>query len=179
MQEDVREQLRQLRRLLLRPRALVLSLLFLALWLLFTHSLLWQELLLGLGMAVLATVATILAGWGAGIKLAPRWTWLLLIPALVTSVLRETAMIFAVLLQRLAGKRLRSRLATAPFHFGSDTPRDKARRAAALLLSTVSPNFIALDLDKETNVLLYHQLIPAPPSPVVVRLSGKQGKERP
>ena len=55
----------------------------------------------------------------------------------------------------------RSRLKVVPFDGGGDDLNGSARRTLAISYSTISPNTIVLGIDRERNLLLLHEMVPA------------------
>jgi hypothetical protein len=59
-----------------------------------------------------------------------------------------------------------------PFDVGGDAADDVGRRVLTTAGLTLQPNSIVLGYDEERQVVLIHELVPAPGSPVPPDLAG-------
>lgn len=133
----------------------------LGLWFLYTSTPKVSELLVGAGAAALAaTGSAVVQGQGFA-QFAPRPKWLLLFLTEPWYVLSGTAAIFWAMLKRIAGKPSEARFKAFPFDAGGDDHASGARRALAIALTTVPPNFIVVGIDREHNFMLVHQVSPS------------------
>ena len=148
--------------------------LLLGLWMLFVSQLQRAEFVAGLGAALLGAI-------GAGVikskrlaKFWPRPAWLWLFSWEPWYVLTGTAAIFRALARRLMGKKSESQFRVVPFRAGGEDSESAARRALALTVTTVPPNFIVVGIDKERNFMLVHQVSPTG-TPLITKKLGATG----
>jgi multisubunit Na+/H+ antiporter MnhE subunit len=133
----------------------------LGLWFLYTDTPKISELLVGAAAAALAaTGSAVVQGHGFA-QFAPRPKWLLLLLTEPWYVLTGSAAILWALVKHLAGCASDARFVTFPFDAGGDDHASAARRALAIALTTVPPNFIVVGIDREHNFMLVHQVSPS------------------
>lgn len=157
-------------------RTLVLSALWLGVWLLLTSKATWDELAVGAVCALIAGAAGE-AAWGAYLTAFGADPRLLLqalrVPPLLVA---DTVRVFAVLLRHLFTRdKAGSILRTVRFDPGPpDDAHARARRALAIGLFTMTPNGIAIGIGvgPDGGQLLYHQLVAAPLPRLLRRLGG-------
>jgi hypothetical protein len=66
--------------------------------------------------------------------------------------------ILLVLARHLAGKPAESLFQVTPFDPGGDDPHSATRRALAVGYTSITPNFIVVDVDRKEGRMLYHQI---------------------
>jgi hypothetical protein len=72
--------------------------------------------------------------------------------------------LYALAQQLFTQKGAQSAMRQIPFQAGDENdPEDKLRRTLALTYPCCSPNFVAIDIDPEKDVYLFHQVKPTPP----------------
>ena len=131
----------------------------LAVYLLFVGEVSRAELIVGTAVALLGTIASFVV-WGQhfarlflDVRLFAQGARLL------GEVPRDTWIVLRVLLRQLSGgEPAASLFRTARFDPGGDDARSGTRRALAVGFTSMTPNVIVLDVDREHGVLLYHQL---------------------
>lgn len=117
-----------------------------------------QETLVGAGVALLVAAAVACALAVARLRYAFRVSWLWLVLLVLRNVVRDTFVVFGVLLRRLAGGRVEDAYQDVPFDPGGDDAASAARRALAVAAISTSPNEIALEFDRERGRLRVHAL---------------------
>jgi hypothetical protein len=60
-----------------------------------------------------------------------------------------------------------------PFDSGGDDPESAARRALAIMYTTIPPNFVVVGIDRKKNLMLVHQVSPTPTPLIAKRLGAK------
>ena len=150
-------------------------LLMMALWFAFVAKVELGEFFVGVFAAALAATGdAAIRHRRSFAKFNPHWRWLLEFWREPGYVVSETAVIFWVLLRRLLLQREPdSVLRTIPFDAGGETARAAARRALALTLTTIPPNFIVIGIDKHRNSMLVHQIQQSDVPEVMNRLGSK------
>lgn len=124
-----------------------------------------QETPVGIGVALLATAAAVIAARVARVRYAVRlsWTWLALL--VLRNVVRDTFVVYGVLLRRLAGGAVEDAFRDVPFDPGGDDPASAARRALAIAGISTAPNEIVLAADRQRRRLRVHVLAVSPETP--------------
>ena len=80
-------------------------------------------------------------------------------PKLIANAVRDTLIVFGVLLRRLAGGPLpHDAIVDLRFDAGGDDPESNARRALVIEAVSFAPNSIVLDLDRRRGTLRVHYL---------------------
>jgi multisubunit Na+/H+ antiporter MnhE subunit len=143
----------------------------LGLWMLFVTSTQLAEFTAGLGAAALGAVGDGLVKSKRFAKFRPRLKWLWLFAWEPWYVLTGSAAIFWALARRLAGKKSEAHFRVVPFRADGDDSEAAARRALAITLTTIPPNFIVVGIDKERNFMLVHQVSPTG-TPLVTKKLG-------
>ena len=133
----------------------------LGLWFLYVCTFNIPELLVGAGAAALAATATAVVEGQRFAQFSPRPKWLALFLTEPWYALTGTAAIWWALLKRIAGKPSEAQLKAIKFDAGGDDPESAARRALALTLTTIPPNFVVIGIDREHNLMLIHQVSPS------------------
>ncbi len=88
-------------------------------------------------------------------------------------MVRDTATVFAALWRHLfTSDRVQGAWRALPYEAGGDDPRSAARRALVTAAISATPNTYVVGIDRETNVMLVHQLVPAPPDEAVESVTG-------
>lgn len=134
------------------PWALTAGVLF-AFWLLFTDTVEEASNYVGIGAAALGATASELVRQQRIAVVRPRARWLLRGWRPLASVPGD--------LWKLTAEALRA----LPFDSVGDAPRDNARRAAAEIAGSFSPNTLVVGIDVERGEILVHQLVPDTNSP--------------
>ena len=147
--------------------------LLIGLWMMFVSLLQWNELIAGVAAALIGAFADAVIKATDFASFEPELKQLLLIFRLPGEVLRNTLVVFGELFRRLAGAPPRSRLLIVPFDGGGVDRRSAARRALAILYSTIPPNSVVVGIDQDRNYLLLHNLVPEPVSPVTRKLGAR------
>lgn len=134
-------------------------LLMLGLWFLFAAKVELGEILAGIGGAALAATGGRAIRQCMDARFKFKFAWLLETWRLPGYVLSDTVIVFKVLFRRLVLlKKPESLMLSVPFDTGGATARSAARRAFALLVTTLSPNSIVMGIDRESKSMLVHQV---------------------
>jgi hypothetical protein len=143
-------------------------------WLIYVGQTSSHELLVGAGAAALAaTGAEAVRGLNFA-RFYPHTRWLGLFWRVPGLIVADCWILTQVLAARiLLGKEIEGRTATTRFEPGGADPRSAARRAIAVTFSSLSPNFIAIRIDRKEKLLLYHQVRCAG-VPVMLRKLGAE-----
>lgn len=143
-------------------------------WLVFVGSFDLPELYGGALVAALATVASnvVLEDKIASFYAHPKWLALLLL--LPKPIAVDSLRVLRVLARKLLyGVHPESGLRMVPFEPDGDDPSSATRRALAIAYGTVPPNSIVLGIDRKRGLLVFHQLDPAPLSPLLTSLGAR------
>ncbi|HLX75157.1 MAG TPA: hypothetical protein VKR26_10485 [Terriglobales bacterium] len=146
----------------------------LGLWMLFVSTTQHAELVAGVCAAGMGAVADGVVKAQGFAKFRPRGQWLWLFSWEPWYVLTGSAAILWALLKRLAGKKSEAQFRVVPFRAGGDDAESAARRALAITLTTIPPNFIVVGIDKKRNLMLVHQVSPTG-TPLVTKKLGATG----
>jgi len=146
----------------------------LGLWMLFVSQTQRAELVAGVCAAALGALGDGVVKAKRLAKFRPRLQWLWLFSWEPWYVLTGSAAILRALARQLAGKKSEAQFRVVPFRAGGEDPRSAARRALAITLTTIPPNFIVVGIDKERGFLLVHQVSPTG-TPLVTKKLGATG----
>jgi multisubunit Na+/H+ antiporter MnhE subunit len=112
--------------------------------------------------AVGATAATIVRSQRL-VSFRPRLRWALGLWRLPLQAVLDTGILVAVLWRRLVLRRpVTGTFHAVPFRVGGGDPEAAARRAVAKGAGSFAPNTYVLDIDRERELILVHQLVPKP-----------------
>jgi multisubunit Na+/H+ antiporter MnhE subunit len=89
----------------------------------------------------------------------PRLRWLKGAWRPLRGVAGDVVPLTTALVERLLGRPSRAALVEVPFPETGDRPEDAAYRALTEVLGTLAPNTIVVDVDREREVLIAHQLV--------------------
>jgi multisubunit Na+/H+ antiporter MnhE subunit len=141
------------------------------LWFLLVGKLDWQEFSVGAVCVVLATLAFLRARTLRLVSFAPKATWLTHVWGLPYQVLRDSLTVISALF----GKAKPSgKFSSASFNAGGDDPSSSAKRALAAGLTSLPPNSIVVEISREEDTVLYHELVPQGTTPEPANTLGKE-----
>jgi hypothetical protein len=96
----------------------------------------------------------------------PRLRWALGLWRLPLQTVRDTGILIAALWRRLILRQpVGGSFRAVPFRAGGEDPEAAARRAIAEGVGSFAPNTYILDVDREHELILAHQLVPKPNQP--------------
>jgi multisubunit Na+/H+ antiporter MnhE subunit len=140
---------------------LVWWVLLMSLWIMLDDSLATDELLAGAGAAAIAALVAELTSYQAATRFRMRIRWLVPALRLPGQVVSDTLTVYAALWRRLArGEQPDSMFITEPVRFGDDSPAGVTRRVLLIGGRSVAPNAFALGIDRDTETMVLHQLVP-------------------
>jgi hypothetical protein len=133
---------------------------FYLLWLVFVGTLSLHELLVGAIAALLAGLGLLVVTLQYPPRFSPDMSDLLACWRLPWYLLSGTWEVLIVAARDcLGGKRAQSLFRVSPFRAGTrHNPRATARRALAVVYTTVAPNFIVLGVNANDPQMLFHQI---------------------
>ncbi len=143
----------------------------LGVWLLFVSQMQRAEVEAGVCAAALGAAADGLIKAKRLAKFRPRRQWLWLFSWEPWYVLTGSAAILWALGGRVLGKKSDAQFRVVPFRAGGEDRESAARRALAITLTTIPPNFIVVGIDKQRNFMLVHQVSPTG-TPLVAQKLG-------
>jgi multisubunit Na+/H+ antiporter MnhE subunit len=125
-----------------------------------------SELVTGIvAAAVGATAVTTVRGQRL-VVFRPRLRWALGLWQLPLQAVLDTGLLVAVLWRRLVLRRpVGGSFRAVPFRATGEDPETAARRVVAKGVASFAPNTYALDVDREHELILVHQLVPKPDQP--------------
>ncbi len=147
----------------------------LCVWLLFTTTLAWSETVVGVAAAALAATGTEAVRGAEHPRFLPQIRWLIQFRRLPAEILRDCMLLMRKLMHMcFRGDRRTGEFRTVPFRAGGATSRSAARRALAILYTTLPPNTIVIGIDRTRDVMLLHLLTPDAAS-ITGRPMGEKG----
>lgn len=146
----------------------------LGLWMIFVSMPKLDELLVGLGASLISAFADGVVKAKKFASFYPHLKSMVLVFWEPWYALTGTAAIFAALAKHLMGKKSEAELRAVPFDGGGDDPESAARRALAIMYTTIPPNFVVLGIDRGKNLMLVHQVSPTPTPLIAKRLGAKE-----
>ena len=159
-------------------RAIVFStiefLFLLGLWMLFVSQMQRAELIAGICAAGLGALGDGIVKSKRLAKFRPKPQWLWLFSWEPWYVLDGSAAILWALVKRLLGKKSEAQFRVVPFRAGGDDSESAARRALAITMTTIPPNFIVVGIDTDKNFMLVHQVSPTG-TPLITKKLGAMG----
>jgi multisubunit Na+/H+ antiporter MnhE subunit len=139
---------------------LVWWVLMMSFWVMIDDSINTDELWAGAGAAALAALFAELVTYQAGSRFRMRIEWLVPALRLPGQVARDMVTVYAALWRCLVhGEQPPSAFLELPARFGDDSPEGATRRTLLIGGTSVAPNTFALGIDKDTNVMVVHQLV--------------------
>jgi multisubunit Na+/H+ antiporter MnhE subunit len=135
--------------------------LLMSLWVAVDDSLAPDELLAGAGAAALAALAAAMVSRQARLRYRIRAAWLPRALALPGQVVSDTVAVFGVLARTVAGQAPppRGAFREVPVRYGDDTTLGVTRRVLLTGARSLTPNAFVVELDKERDVMLVHELV--------------------
>jgi multisubunit Na+/H+ antiporter MnhE subunit len=156
----IKGQISILRRGLLLPMSLTLLTQW-ALWLIYTDSTGYREMIAGAIAAAIATLAVMVFTIQGNLSFQLQWKDVVQAIYLPWFALEGTWEILQGLaIQLFTRKGAQSFIGAVPFDVGQDQPRPAGRRALAVAYTTITPNFVVLGIVHAQGLLLYHQIVP-------------------
>ncbi|WP_395857198.1 Na+/H+ antiporter subunit E [Cystobacter fuscus] len=134
-------------------------LLFYGAWVLFVASLEAGELLVGVPVAALGATASQIVWEIRLARVVPRLRWLAEGWRLPIYMFTGTWEILVVLARHLfTRKKAESLLFAVPYESPGDEEHATLIQALAIGYTTMTPNFVVVDIDLERKLLIYHQI---------------------
>ncbi len=147
----------------------------LCVWLLFVYRAAWSEISVGVLAAALAATATEAVRAQEHPRFWPHIRWVLEFWHVLGEIVRDCWLLSRRLLRMIAGAEPDTgRFEALPFRSGGSGPRAVARRALAILYTTLPPNSIVIGIDRKRDRMLLHLLEEAPAPAVAAVLEGKR-----
>ncbi len=141
---------------------------FVGLWFLFVYQLSLTELIAGAGAAAVTIVGLELSLKVVPLRFQPELRWLLLMLRLPGTVIRDMGVLVRIFFRLITGKKIPGLFQVTDFSALGEGPRANARRALAVVFTTVSPNSVVVGIDRKTGLLLFHEL-EATPVPQILK----------
>ena len=134
----------------------------LAAWIVYTGSFTPAEIAVGAAAALAGTAALRASRTSTRSRLAVRARWLLQSAKLPGLIARGLAAIFRGIAIRLARKPGSSAVSLAPFRSSARLAYSSGQELLLVAMASLPPNFLVLDLDSDTGLLMFHQVRPEP-----------------
>jgi multisubunit Na+/H+ antiporter MnhE subunit len=129
-------------------------------WVILDDSFATDELLAGAGAAAIGAFLAELAVYQAASQVRLRAEWLVPALGLPWRLVRDTGVVFGALMRRLTrGELPSSGFREQPVRFGPDSAEGKTRRSLLIGGLSVAPNSFVLGLDRQTGVMVVHELV--------------------
>jgi multisubunit Na+/H+ antiporter MnhE subunit len=147
------------------------------LWLAFVDTLALAEVVLGLVAAAVAASAAEVVRTQALIRFHMEPSWLRDLRMLPWQVLRDSWLLGVALWRHLTGHPVRGVFRVVPFPSERDDARSGARRALATGVLSLAPNTYVVGIEGDEGVMLVHQLVPEPGSPIPPSLLTERARD--
>jgi len=135
------------------------------LWVALVGTKAWLELVAGACAAAIGTASLEVVRSQGVLAFRFHARWLLEAGRPLARIVPDFVVLTLALVRRRPGGAFRA----VPFEPGGDTPLGAGRRAFVTVAGSLAPNTLVVDVDRERNLLLVHELDPAhasePPSP--------------
>lgn len=135
---------------------------FTGLWFLFVYQLSLIELVAGAAASALTVVALEVSLHAVPLRFKPEARWLSRAFVLPVTVVEDMIVLLRTLMRLVAGRKIPSLFQVTHFRAIADNPRSNAKRVLAVAFTTVSPNSIVIGIDRESGLLLFHELEKTP-----------------
>ena len=139
-------------------------------WILFTATLNHWELLFGAAAALFVALGAEAARSAGVAKFRPKPSWILEGWRLPWYLVQGCAQILWVMFKDVV-KPEPSVLRSVVYDGGGDDAGSAARRALTVTYTTMPPNFVILDIDREKRAMIVHQ-VSETPTPVMTKHLG-------
>ncbi len=149
-------------------------LLLLGLWELYVSNTQLSDLLVGIGAALVAAIADGVVKSEGFAPFYPHLKWVAMIFWEPWYVFTGTAAIWWAIVRKLAGKKSEAQLRAIHFDPAGEDSVSVARRALAITLTTIPPNFIVVGIDRKAGLMLVHQVSPTPTPLVTKKLGARE-----
>jgi multisubunit Na+/H+ antiporter MnhE subunit len=145
------------------------------LWFLLAGKVDWQEFAVGAVCVVLAVLAFFRVRAVRLAAFTPKVQWLTHSLSLPYQVLRDSVTVTSALVKTLLRRGApQGNFSSGRFNAGADDPRSSAKRALAVGLTSFSPNTIVVEVNREEDTILYHELVPAGSMPEPAKTLGEE-----
>ena len=144
------------------------------LWILFVGNTSHSELLIGAICAMLGAIADALVKASDFGRFYVRLKGAAQSVFVPWNVVKDTATLMMETVRRALGKSDRSRWLVLPYRRTKDTEADRADRALATALTTMSPNEIVVGIDRKRRKVYVHQLVPRSVSKLLLKLGAEK-----
>jgi len=145
---------------------------FFVLWMLFVSKLSAGELLAGIGAAVAAMFAFEVSKRAEPLRFQPTWRALAQAWRVPGLIVDGTRILMVELARRVIGRPRQSLFLLTPFRASGSDARSSAKRALAIIYATLPPNFLIVGIDRESSLMLYHQVRRDPVPEIIHRLES-------
>jgi len=153
-------------------RSLVDWVVYALLWLLFVGATSWPELAAGAAAAAIATYATKVVELRKFAQVAPRLGPFAQAWRLPKYVVVGTWELAKVLARRLLGRPAASLVIATPYVANGDDDASATMRALATTYTTITPNFVVIDIDRRRGLLFFHQVSESDTPEMTLRLGA-------
>ena len=141
-------------------------------WVLFTATLQLWELLFGAAAAVFVAIGAEVARSAGAAEFRPKLSWILEGWRLPWYLVQGCAQILWVMFKDLV-KPEPSVLRSVVYDAGGEDAESAARRALTVTYTTMPPNFVILDVEREKRALIVHQVTETQTPVMTKRLGAK------
>ncbi len=142
------------------------------LWWLFSGELDTAEIAVGATAALIGVIAFALVRSSRLAKFRPRPWWIVSSIGVVPDIVTGLWVLVVALWRTLRGRPSEAYLHETRFMAGGDDPESAARRALVVLVSTMTPSSIVIDVDRLRGTLLVHKLMKGSPLPSLAEVLG-------
>ncbi len=143
------------------------------LWMLFVSQTQTNEIVAGIAAALIGAVADGVLKAEGYAKFKPRFKWLLLITWEVWYVLAGTWAVMLALARRMVGMESQAQFRAVKFEAGGDDAESWARRSLVTAYMTIPPDSIILGVDRNTKLMLVHEIAPRRTPEIARRLGAE------
>lgn len=145
---------------------------FFLLWMLFVSKIATGELVAGFATAVIAVAAFEASNRAEPLLFRPPFSALIQMWRVPGLILQGTWVLIVELTRLLMGRRGRSRFLLTPFRAVDNDARSAAQRALAIIYVTLPPNFLIIGIDRQSKLMLFHQVRKDPVPEIIHRLES-------
>lgn len=132
------------------------------LWLLFVYQITLPEVLVGAGAAALTVFGLEQSLKAEPLHFKPEFRWYAYLWHMPGAILKDLWVLLQTLVRHIQRKPSEALFQMSSFRPSGEEARQGAQRCLATLFLSVSPNSVVVDIDRDRNLMMFHQVKKSP-----------------